>query len=194
MDTEEQRLSEDHLKTNTWTIELDEVEKVLLGKIELDAHALKGFDHNQENGKHVVALMERLKKRKAIPTHRLQWFTDPECNIGGRGSSYLEIFERNLHGTNDVRLHPHFLAHLRYFIYGPDLPEAVMEAFVAAVKECGQVTSSDVLPLAREAKTLARNHQLDKNKAAEEFFKLARECGLSVSTATMIRKDVTSIR
>lgn len=182
------------MKANAWRVELDETEKKLLGNIELDAHAIKGPEHNAENGKNVIALMDLLRKRKAIPPHRLQWFTDPECNIGGHGSSYLEIFERNLHGINDVRLHPHFLAYLRYFIYGPDLPEAVIQAFASAVEDCGQVTSSDVIPLAKKAKALAREHGLDSKPAAEEFFKLALECDLSVATATIVRKHVMSIR
>ena len=155
------------MKTNTWTVELDEAEKKLLGKIEIDAHAIKGPGHYAENGKNVVALMELLRKRKAIPKHRLQWFTDPECNIGGHGKSYLEAFERNMQG-GDVRMHGGFLKHLHYFIYGPDLPEAVMKAFATAVEECGQVTSGDVIPLAKKAKALARDRGLDSKQAAEE--------------------------
>jgi hypothetical protein len=181
------------MKTNSWTISLDDAEKELLGKIELDAHAIKGQEHYAENGKNVVALIDRLKKRKAIPKHRIQWFTDPECNIGGHGKSYLEAFEYNMQG-GDVRTHPHFLKHLQYFIYGPDLPEAAMESFVADVKARGMITSGEVIPISKNAKALARDHGRTSKQDAEEFFKLALECGLSVSVATMVRKHVMSIR
>jgi hypothetical protein len=48
-------------------------------------------------------------------------------------------------------MHPHFLDYLRYFIYGAKLPDQVVSAFVASVKACGFVTSSDVASLAATA-------------------------------------------
>lgn len=181
------------MTTESWTIELESGEKDLLSRIEPNALALSGYDHAQANGKLVVELMQRLSARKAIPKHRMEWFTNADYNIGGRGSSRLERFKANM-GGDDIRMHPHFLAHLRYFIHGPDLPQAVMSAFAKAVEDCGLVTSGDVIPLAKTARTLTRQNRLNSAEAADEFFKLALECGVSVSRAISIRNSVKSVR
>ena len=73
---------------------------------------------------------------------------------------------------------PAFLKHLRYFLYGPALPDTVIAAFRQKVMDCGMVTSGDIVPLGDEAKRLTRAHGLEPAQAAEEFYKLALECGL----------------
>jgi hypothetical protein len=181
------------MMTESWAIELESGEKDLLSRIELNALALSGYDHAQANGKLVVELMQRVGLRNAIPKHRMEWFTNADYNIGGRGSSRLERFEANM-GGDDIRMHPHFLAYLRYFIQGPDLPKAVMNAFTKAVEDCGLVTSGDVIPLAKTARRLTRQNRLNSSEAAEEFFKLALECGISVGRAIPIRNSVKSVR
>ena len=175
-------------------IELSEEERNLLEQITLDARDLE-HGTARANGALVTELMHLLLARKnAIPAHRIRYFTDPDYNIGGRGSSRKQIFERNGTTGDAIFAHPHFLEYARYFVCGPDLPEAVIEAFAAHVEECGQITSGDLLPLAKEARTLARRFRLDPRDSSEEFFKLALEHGLGPSYARIIRDKVRTIR
>ena len=58
------------------------------------------------------------------------------------------------------------------------LPVPVIDSFQREVKACGMVTSGDIIPLGDHAKKLMRLHHLDKGRAAEEFYKLALDCGL----------------
>jgi hypothetical protein len=176
------------------TIELTPAEQELLDQLELDAGALKGQAMAARNGERAAKLTELLLARQAaIPPRRIAYFTQPEYCIGGRGKSYKELFERNLRQGSMLE-HPHFLAYLRYFIHGPDLPESVIDAFAAKVGECGHVTSSDIVPLAKYARQLARSCGLDPRDASEEFYKLALEHGLDSGYAEIIRKQVRTIR
>lgn len=171
-------------------VTLTEDEKKLLARIEFDPLTIKG-------GVEVVtavcqaakALAESLLGRKAIPTHRLRFFADPEYNIGGHGSSRKQVLEQNSHG-HDILTSVHFLKHLRYFIYGPSLPPEVIEGFQEEVKACGMVTSGDIIPLGDRARKEARAAALDYGRAAEEFYKLALECGLEEYEARSIRDRV----
>jgi hypothetical protein len=97
--------------------------------------------------------------------------------------------ERNSHGR-DILTSVHFLTYLRYFIYGPSLPPAVIEGFQEEVKACGMVTSGDIIPLGNRARKEARGAALDNGSAAEEFYKLALECGLEEYEARSIRDRV----
>lgn len=176
------------------SIELTAPEQELLNEIELDAGALKGYEMATRNGERAAKLTELLLARQgAIPPQRIAYFTEPEYCIGGRGKSYKELFERNLR-QGSILEHPHFLAYLRYFIHGPDLPESVIDSFAAQVAECGHVTSSDVVPLAKHAKRLTRSHGLNAHDASEEFYKLALEHGLDSGYAEIIRKQVRTVR
>jgi hypothetical protein len=176
------------------TINLTAEEQELLDQIELDALALKGHAMANRNGELAADLIERLLARQdAIPAHRIAYFTEPEFNIGGRGRSRKERFEQNL-TSGSMYEHPHFLAYLRYFIHGPDLPEEVIENFAAKVEDCGQVTSGDIIPLAKHARQLTRSHGLNARDASDEFYKLALEHGLDSGYAEIIRKQVRAIR
>lgn len=180
------------MSTSPFKLALTEEEEALLPRVTLDALAVPGPDAVRENGERAAELTAMLLERKAIPEHRVRYFTDPDYYIGGRGSSRKQLFERNTSGPAMLR-HPHFLDYLRYFIYGPNLPQGVMESFRDSVEACGYVTSGDIAPLAKEARTLTRNHGLDSYTAAEEFFKLALELDLSPSQARPIRDSVKKI-
>lgn len=175
-------------------VELTESEKKLLDRIEFDALKIRGG----VNAVEAVCAAARdlalsLLNRKAIPAHRLRFFADPEYNIGGYGSSRKNLFERNSNGS-DILTSPHFLEYLRYFIYGPSLPAHVIESFQNAVKECGMVTSGDIIPLGDTAKRLTRTQNLERGQAAEDFYKLALECGLKEYEARLIRNRVKKAR
>jgi hypothetical protein len=94
-----------------------------------------------------LKLLQSLLKRAAIPSPRWEWFTDAKTNIGGRGKSREEQFEKNGVSGEDIARHPHFLEYLRYFLEGPNLPDSMIQTFATKVEDCRPVTSGDVIPL-----------------------------------------------
>lgn len=176
-------------------VELTSEEKELIGKI--DFNPLSGI-HNQDYWRAVGSaahkLMESLIARSAIPEVRTKFFTDPAFNIGGRGRSRAQIFEQRGIRGNAIFRHRDFLKYLHYFLYGPDLPAPAIEGFRQKIAACGPITSGDIIPLGDLARHLTRAQGLDARRAAEEFFKLALDCGLDVSTARSIRDAVKRAR
>lgn len=180
-------------KFETGAVELTEQERRLLNRIELDARSLK-HENARRNGDLACQLMNSLLSRNAIPEVRMDYFTNPEFNVGGHGSSRMAIFERNGTRGDEIFKHPHFLQYLSYFIYGACLPDRFIRDFYNAVQECGQVTSGDIGHLGKFAKQQTRSEQLDPPTAAEEFYKLVLDCRLSESIARSIRDDVKRVR
>ena len=134
-------------------VQLTEEEKLLLEQIDFNPSSeIHNADYWRAVGDAVQKLMEFLLQRKAIPEVRGRVFTDPKFNIGGRGRSRAQIFEKNGRRGNAIFRHPHFLKHLHYFLFGPDLPADVIKAFEERVRECGHVTSSDIVPLGQFAR------------------------------------------
>lgn len=177
-----------------WTIELNAEEQALLDALEFDFDALDGHEDFEANADRALALTKQLIARQAIPDHRRQYFVDPDYQVGGRGRSRLQNFERNGCRGDDILRHAHFLPYLHYFIYGPALPDPVLRAFEQAVRDCGMVTSSDIVPLGNLARKLARDHGLAKHHASEEFFKLALELGVGMMAASSIHRSVMQLR
>lgn len=176
-------------------IEFTPAEQKLYEQIELKALDLKDHVHAKRNGELTEQLMRLLIQRKvAIPQHRVHYFTHQDYFVEGRGKSRKEMFERNGTSGAEIFHHPHFLEYLRYFVEGPQLPGKLIEAFQAKVDECGSITSGDIVPLAKLARQLTREHALTPRDASEEFFKLALEHGLSPDWAVTIRNQVRSVR
>jgi hypothetical protein len=177
-------------------IELTVEEKALLGRIDFGPASPE--KHNPEHwnavGEAALGLMKSLIARKAIPDVRSKYFTDSEFNVGGRGRSRAEVFEKNGTSGEAIFRHPHFLTYLHYFLYGPDLPPPVTEAFREKIADMGLITSSDIVPLGAFARQLTRDHRLRGGDPAEEFFKLALDCGLELYEAQSIRESVKSVR
>ncbi|WP_137107659.1 hypothetical protein [Azospirillum argentinense] len=171
-------------------IDLSDEEREVLDHIKFNFDDLDGFDDVQRNGEAVLKLIGMLVEREAIPEHRVRYFVDPDYNIGGRGRSKKQGFERNGCTGNDIYTHVHFLKYLKYFIYGADLPPAIIDKFSDKVASCGRVSSGDVVPLGAFARQLARSSRLEFSAASEEFYKLALDCGLSQSYASSIRNSV----
>lgn len=164
-------------------IGLDNEEKQLLASIELDAMKLTRTPGQPaiENCERAALLTERLLQRGAIPEHRLKAFVDPE--YATRRWSPLEQFKRNGNSKDETLRHPHFLKYLRYFIYGPNLPAALIQSFEDKIEDLGgSISSSDHVPLMKHTRTLARQFQTLKSDA-DEFFRLALECGVYVAWA-----------
>ena len=127
-----------------------------------------------------------LFKRKAIPEIRLRYLTDPLFNVGSRGKSRRQGFERNGVQGRAMLEYPNFLKYLRYFLFGPDLPADTVNRFrQVLIDDIG--TSGMVLDsLCRCARTETR-HLAGEHNVPEEFFKLALECGVDVGIARAIR-------
>lgn len=141
----------------------------------------------------MTELAQRLLERHAIPEARLRYFTDPDCNSGGRGNSRKDLFERNLREGDDILTHPHFLKYLLYFLYGPDLPSEVITQFKEAAYE-NRLSGSEVLDLAPSARAAVRRYGMNPVDASEEFFKLAVECGAAPWSADTLRRSVRAVR
>jgi hypothetical protein len=179
----------------TNAIELTAEEKALVGKIDFNPSSeTHDADYWKEVGEASHALMKSLMGRKAIPEIRMKVFTDADFNIGGRGRSHLQIFEKNGTRGDAIFRHPHFLRYLHYFLFGPDLRADVIAAFQRRVSDCGFVTSSDIVPLGDGARRLTRQYALDPGYASEEFFRLALESGLEINEARLVRDAVRKAR
>jgi len=177
-------------------IELTEREKVLVSHIDFNPST---SSHNADSWRPIADAMEELMRslleRNAIPEARRKFFSDPTFFIGGHGSSHLRVFERNGTRGDAIFRHPHFVKYLRYFVYGPDLPKPVIEAFQQKVIDCGTpFTSGDSITLRDFARHLTRSHGLAAGDAAEEFYKLALDCGLDAGDARSVRDVVKKLR
>ena len=130
-----------------------------------------------------------LLRRDAIPHVRLRYFNDPALNIGSKRSRE-QVFEANgRHGENIFK-DPNFFKYLRYFVLGPDLPETTIGEFQALLKRVGPISSGDVFTMVEFVRLKARESELDRGACAEEFFKLALECGLGVGDGRAMRDAV----
>jgi hypothetical protein len=78
-------------------IELTEDEKALLDRIDFDPRSSEKHDVADWNAVGGAArwLMKSLIARKAIPEVRTKYFTDADFDVGGRGRSRADIFEKN---------------------------------------------------------------------------------------------------
>ncbi len=138
--------------------------------------------------------MRSLVNRKAIPETRWKFFSDPAFFIGGHGRSHLQVFEKSGARGSAIFRHGNFVKYLRYFVYGPNLPKSVIEAFQQKIAECGQLfTSGDSIMIRDFARQLARSNGLN-HEDAEEFYKLALESGLDANDALSVRNMVKQVR
>lgn len=171
-------------------IDLTDDEQVLLAGIDFEALNQRDQSDWRRNSDLVLKLTKSLLARKAIPDYRLKVFTDPAYTTS-RGGSWKSMFERNGSQGDEIIRHNHFLPILKYFIFGPDLPAGVIAEFMTARAECGEYpTSGDVPVLSALARKLYRRTSLDKRQAADEFFRLGIETGLSPSWAMSLRTAV----
>ncbi|MCK1281787.1 hypothetical protein IVB46_41890 [Bradyrhizobium sp. 61] len=178
-------------------IKLTDEEAAFVASIDLRV----SHDHHDEghaaylaNKKPILALLKSLSERDAMPAARLSWWKDPRYNQGRVKASRKGLFERNGCIGADIYTHPHFIPHLRYFLFGADLSDEVISAFEEKVGNPQWVTSSDVVPIGKYARDLTRQHHLDKADAPEEFFKLCLDLGLGLNTAGSVMRSVKQVR
>lgn len=142
----------------------------------------------------ILELVKSLSARNAIPAQRLKYWNDQDYNPGRIKSSRKGLFERNGCRGSEIFTHPHFIPYLRYFLFGCELPERVVQEFESTVSDPAYVTSGDVVPIGKSARDLTRRHRLDPADAPEEFFKLSLDLGLSLSVAASVMRSVKQVR
>lgn len=174
-------------------IELTVEEEALATQIEFDQSHVRDHEHWKANSDLAYNLIALLAKRNAIPSHRMRYFDDPNLNPGGRGKSRKDRFLANSGSHDDMYRHNNFLAYLRYFIYGPDLPRPLIDSFAKVVEACGRITSGDVEPLRKTARGLARQYGLNTSDA-DRFYQLALETMGIHSYAESIYRAVKDVR
>jgi len=120
------------------------------------------------------SLFNALLERDAIPAIRLLVFTDPQY-AEMRGRAPKQVLESNGTCGGDICRHPCFAKYLRYFIQGPDLPDAAINGFCRILNEdCG--TSGMVLKqLHQYVRSCVREYALNRRLAASAFYRLAVE-------------------
>lgn len=178
-------------------IELTAEESSLLSQIDLrTTHASHDEGHAAYNANMtpILALVRSLSERRAVPRERLNYWNEPTYNPGRIKASRKGLFERNRCVGEEIYTHPHFLPHLRYFLFGADLPDEVIATFEEGVGNPEWVTSSDILQVGKLARDLTRRHGLEKSAAADEFFKLCLDMGLGLNTACSVMRAVQQIR
>ncbi|WOH55128.1 hypothetical protein [Bradyrhizobium sp. BWC-3-1] len=170
-------------------IALTEDEAALLAQIDLRDQLPPGTDGHavyQSNRKPIVALLRSLTERGAIPEHRIRYFTDPDYKTGQTKGSRQELFERHNEG-DEVYEHPNFKQYLRYFLFGPELSDSAILEFEKEISKPEWISGSDGIDLGKKAIKIARAHHIQKHKAADNFFKLALDMGISFSQADTIQ-------
>lgn len=174
--------------TNSLKINLTDEEAALLDQIELEALKLVNGQPARENGERAAQLATRLLERGAIPPVRKKVFADSDYATG-RGPSVREQFRRHGNSPEETLRHPHFLAWLRYFIFGPDLPANLIEAYATKLDDMGMITSGDVGVLATYVRAETRKYGLIKSQA-DKIFKLALEHDDDIYLAQRLRREV----
>ena len=156
------------------TVKLNKNEHALYDSICWDLDELIRKNDAVDHLNRVGQLAESLLKRKAIPQHRVDYFFKPGMALGLYGKSPQQVFEKNgTSGTATLRHHD-FMHHLRYFIFGPDLPKQTITGFCKIIED-DEGTSGMVLD---QICRFVRKEVSDKNlgpDAATEFSKLAYE-------------------
>ena len=88
-------------------ISMNEEERKVFEQIEFSEEVVMSKDVAIQNGNLVLSLLKKLTDRDAIPSVRILYFTSPEYNVGGRGRSKKEVFEKN--GTSNTCISCHTL-------------------------------------------------------------------------------------
>lgn len=176
-------------------IELSDVENVLLAQIDFNwdtrRHGLEGFARNSEN---VAQLVSALLARNAIPKHRLKYFNDPAYRMGRIKGSRRDLYLRNRNIDEDILRSYSFLKEAGYFVCGPDLPAEAITEFRQAATRFGHVGPSDSIELANLARRQVRTHGLLPHEVAEEYSKLALDCGIWVGHALHVEERICKMR
>lgn len=152
-------------------IPLNEYEESLIKNIDFD---ITNKNNIKKSGENILKLIPLIKSK--IPKIRWDYFSEPEHCIGCRKKSRIQILEENGNKSiEDIFTHPHFFRYLKYFIYGPDLPEDVIKEF----RSCAEYRfhGNDFEAYCKKTRELVRkfNLKLDFLGGKDVFYQLALE-------------------
>ncbi|WP_136622612.1 MULTISPECIES: hypothetical protein [Mesorhizobium] len=173
-------------------IKLTADEQALVDRIDLRVnvpHAVDGHAVYLANKEPILALLKLLVARDAIPKHRIAYWTDPKLNSGRLKGSHRDLFARNGSSGAEAYTHPHFKPYLRYFLYGADLPDQVIEEFEKQIGNPEWFSGSDIIALTKRTREIIRSYRVQDSTYADEFHKLALDNGLSASNAESVKKN-----
>jgi hypothetical protein len=173
---------------------LTDEEETFVAEIDLYGRNPDRHQAYLDNQQPILRLLRSLVDRGGIPAHRLRYWDDPAYNSDRSKLSRNELFRRNGGDKESPFIHPNFIPHLRYILYGADLPASAMAQFKETVGDPEWVSYGDALELGKQARALVRRHGLQPNTASEEFFKLSLDLGLSADEAHRIRETVRTTR
>lgn len=180
-------------------VELSEEEKALVESMQL---YVSDSDDVREvylrNSDKVVELVDSVLRRGVIPEVRRKYWNDPEYCTARGNSSRAQIFAGRGRTSEEVYRHLGFLPYLRYFLFGCELPDPVIDEFESALADeritPEWFTSGDHDPMWKVGRKLTRKHGLDKRWAAEEFLKLCLDMGFDIGVARSVRDAVMQVR
>ena len=173
-------------------VSLNPGEQKLLGQITFGLG--HGNDEVLKNSCETASvLVTLLLQREAIPEIRVRFFIDPKFNIGAK-KSRLQVFESDGITDHAVFSNPRFLEYLHYFIYGPKLPEQIINEFSNIAYPYEYISGGEIKDIRELVVSLVCEYKLNPPDIACEFFKLALECGMNVYFAQSIKDTVRAIK
>jgi len=175
------------------SITLTEQESALLAQVR-EADGLLLSDHNPPRtiaaGKAAHTLFEMLLERKAVPESRLRYFADASYNGKNSRSSRHDLFLRRAGSADQMYTHAHFWKYLFFFIDGATIPPLMRQRFA----EVAQDEMREHGALSALARQMTRQLPGESSDKAEEFFKLALDCDVSLMESLPVRTAVMKVR
>lgn len=177
--------------TRSPDIALTDQEQAWLGQIDFSR---RYDDATMRSLEPMAQLFESLSVRGAIPVERIRYYTVPDRYPAGRGRSREAWFEANGGPAEGAHLAASFLPRLEYYLYGPNLPADIVAAFRQAALSDGRLSSWEIERLKPGAMQVVRALPQEIAQSAEEFLKLAFECGAQPSAATSLWESLCKVR
>lgn len=137
------------------------------------------------------SLTESLLERGGVPRHRVEYFINPEYNLGRGNKSRKYYFEEGLRGGGDIFDHQDFLKYLDYFINGSKLSSDFKEKIQEVQDKCSY--DSD---FPDESYRMIKYHfdqnveNMHKKDFANEVFKLCLDMGFSLYISSRVQDKV----
>lgn len=139
-------------------------------------------------------LFQSLSARGAIPVERIRYYTAADRYPGGQARSRDAWAEANGTPASASHTEASFLPRLEYYVCGPDLPADIIAAFRQAALSDGRLSSWEIERLKPSAMKVARALPRDIALSAEEFLKLAFECGAQPTAAASLWESLCKVR
>ncbi len=177
--------------TRTPDISLTDQEQAWLGQIDFSR---RHDDATVRSLEPMAALYQSLVARGGIPAERIRYYTLADRYPGGQGRSREAWYEANGSPIDGAHLEASFLPRLEYYLYGPNLPADIVAAFRQAALSDGRLSSWEIERLKPGVMQVVRALPQEIALSAEEFLKLAFECGAQPTAATALWESLCKVR